>query len=328
MASAAPPISDNDENEDNFDRLFQEFASGKTPPDLEADPNEVSPEGNDPEVQDGSAPAQAAAPPNDPPEDVTSGTADGGEQTPPAEQAPDPLAGFTPEQRALVEQLQRERDEARHKAQSDANRVAALSRKLAQQSSLAPGSATAPPKQEPTEAQKALDAKVKQLREDYGEIADPIIEMIEAQRGELEQVRSVVQTVNEERQAALIAAETRALEERHPDWRQVATSQEFANWLEVQPANIQSLASSWDARESSVALTLFKTEMAEANGQRSGAPVATAPAAPAATARRSQQLDAGRDVRSRPAPATSGPPEDFDSAFAYFEAQRAAKAKR
>ena len=123
-------------------------------------------------------------------------------------------------------------------------------------------------------------------------------------------------------------------EQLHPDWRTVAQSPDFAGWLQIQPDNIQRLASSWDARETSVVLTLFKAERAEATGQK---PQQEAPAKEeqqqakpdAATGvKRSQQLDGGRDVRSRPAPAASGPPEDFDAAFKYFTEKRRLAASR
>lgn len=319
MASAAPPVDDNNGDE-GFDKLFDEFAAGRTPPTQEDDEG-PAPDGNDPDDPD----ASASAPVEDQ-ESVTSGQQPASADPAPAEQAPDPWAHLPEEAKAELARLQRERDDALHRAQSDAHRVAALSRKLQQRT--APGSAPQAPPKEKSEAEKALDTKIEQLKEDYGDIAEPILELLEAQRAELNQVRTAVTEVTAERQEAMIAAETRALEERHPDWRQVAASPDFAGWLEVQPPNIQQLAGSWDARESSIALTLFKTEMAEARGQQPAAtaPVATQPAATTAATgnRRSQQLDAGRDVRSRPAPAASGPPEDFDAAFKYFEAKRKA----
>ena len=230
------------------------------------------------------------------------------------------------EVRAQIEQLQRERDEALHRARSDASRVAALSRKL-QQATVVTPSATPAPDAKATEAQKALDGKIEQLRKDYGDIADPLIELIENQRKELDSVRTTLTGLNEAQQAQVIAEETQALEARHPDWRNIAQSPDFAGWLEVQPENIQRLAGSWDARETSVVLTLFKAERAEPSGQTQEAPPAPAQTANAATdARRSQQLEGGRDVRSRPAPAASGPPDDFDAAFKYYEERRRQKA--
>lgn len=325
MASQPDPTHDISKEEDEFQRHFDAFAAGKPVPLEEAPEEQVEPEGNDPEEQVAEVPEKPAAEAEAPSESVTSGEPATGAEAPAAE-APDPWASH-PELKALFDAERAAREQAEHKAKSDANRVAALSRKLAMQVPPAPKA----PAEEPTEAQKALDEKVKQLRKDYGDIAEPLIELIEQQRSELTSVRSVVETMTEQQQAAVIATETRALEERHPDWRQIAQSPDFAGWLEVQPDNIQRLASSWDARETSVVLTLFKAEQVGDQGQSpppSPTPAATderKAEAEATGARRSLQLEGGRDVRSRPAPAASGPPEDFDAAFAYYAEKRKLK---
>jgi hypothetical protein len=326
MTIATDPSSVSLDDEQDFEKHFEEFASGKkTDPETEEGKEPVQSEGNGPEE-----PAPAPEPPAtgepEPPEQATSDEPkpEGAEPAPEGEPAPDPWASAPAELVAERDRLQKERDEALHRASSDANRVAALSRKLQQLSVPQPTSAPAPVAQ-PTEGQKALDAKIKQLREDYGEIADPLIEMIEVQRQELNHVRTSLAGMTEQQQAQTIAAETAALETRHPDWRNIAQSPEFAGWLAIQPDNIQRLASSWDARETSVVLSLFKVESAESQGQTAPAS-APAPAPSAATdARREQQLDGGRDVRSRPAPAASGPPDDFDAAFKFFEEKRRQK---
>lgn len=328
-----------DDEQDEFEKHFEEYATGKKPaPEPEEAEEPARSEGNGPEEEAPAAPAeeekpQAATEGEEPSEQATSDEPkpEGAEPAPEGEPAPDPWENAPAELIAARDQLLKERDEARHKAQSDASRVAALSRKLQQLSVQQPSSAPAPEAQ-PTEAQKALDAKIKQLREDYGEIADPLIELIETQRQELSQVRTTLHGLNETQMAQTIAQETAALEARHPDWRTIAQSPEFAGWLEIQPENIQRLAQSWDARETSVALTLFKAERSEAAGTEAPAKAAPQPKPEpkpdAATgARRSQQLDGGRDVRSRPAPAASGPPDDFEAAFNYFEEKRRLKAQ-
>jgi hypothetical protein len=329
------------DSDDDFEKHFNEFASGQKPdPHPEEQPEDAASEGNGtgdkppaPDEGEGDPPKDGQKPEpatgeGEEPANATSDEAkpDGGDKPPEGAEAPDPWASVPDELKAERDRLQKERDEARHKAQSDANRVAALSRKLQQLTAAPTASAPEAPADEPSEAQKALDAKISQLRKDYGEIADPLIELIEAQKKELTTVRTVLTGLSEQRQAEVIAHETQALETKHPDWRDIARSEDFRDWLEVQPQNIQRLATSWDARETSVVLTLFKAEKVETTGQTAEAPpaaVETKPTADAATgARRSQQLDGGRDVRSRPAPAASGPPEDFDAAFAYYAEKR------
>lgn len=315
--------------EDDFAKHFEEFASGSKVPDPapEAPPSEEpSSEGNDPEEPKvgGDEP-----PADEPPAGVTSDPP-AGDPKPPAEPAPDPWANVPPELKAQFDQLQRERDEARHKASSDAKRVSALSRKL---NELERSATPAPPPQQEqrSEGQKALDEKISKLREEYPDVAGPLIEALQAQRDELTEVRSRMESVTQDRQAAYIEQEQAALDARHPDWRDIAADPSFAEWIESQPEGIQRLATSWDAQETSVALTLYKAERMAPTSQGTAAPpappAAPAPEAAATDARRSQQLEGGRDVRSRPAPASSGPPEDFEAAFAYF-AERAENKKR
>ncbi len=314
MASSVPETVVNNEDEE-FENAFKEFA-GEKPPAPEPEPVLPS-EGNAP-VDEGSADEV-------PPDPAETGTSDQLASAPvvPAGEAPDPWANYPDDVRAQLAQLQKERDEAQYRAKSDANRVAALSRKL---SEFTNGSARSVQPQEnkpeQTEAQKALDAKIAQFKEDYSDVADPVISLLEAQKEELNSVRAVVGQLNEERQAAQVAAERQALEARHPDWQQIAGDPKFGSWLEVQPPAIQGLASSWDSRETSVALSLFKSEMgmAASQGEASGQP-----AAAATDARRSQQLDGGRQIRSKPAPAASGAPDDYDAAFAHYQRIQDAK---
>lgn len=338
MSIAPDPKTDNiDTSDDDFGKHFEEFAAakakGEPAPSSEEPTEDDEPEGND-QPKEPAAPAEdetpAATEEGDEGEPVTSGDAkdtEGGSQPPKEEQAPDPWADAPEPLKAELAKLQKERDEALHKAKSDASRVAALSRKL-QQVQTAPAPAKAP---EPTEAQKALDGKIEQLKKDYGDIAEPLIELIESQKKELDSVRTTLHGLNEAQQAQVIVAETQALEARHPDWREIAQSKDFQEWLVIQPPNIQGLAESWDARETSVVLTLFKTEAGVATGQteeprQDDKSTDAKPKADAATgARRSQQLEGGRDVRSRPAPAASEPPDDFDAAFKYFEEKRRQK---
>ena len=322
MPVAPDPKTDTlPDSDDGFNEAFDQFAAGKTPPvpSIESGAEDDDPGDEGPELGK-PAPAPAATD-DEPPESEPPGDAepDGGSQPPAGQEAPDLWANAPDDLKAEFARVQKERDEATHKAQSDANRVAALSRKL---QSLQSSPASAPAPAAPTEAQKVLDGKIAQLREDYGEIADPLIELIENQRAELTNVRTVLTGLNEERQAQVIAAEQQALEARHPDWREVAQNPGFASWLEIQPANIQALATSWDARETSVVLTLFKAENVVASGQK---PDKGGKASAATGARRSQQLDGGRDVGSRPAPAASDAPEDFDAAFDFYTQKRAAK---
>lgn len=325
MASKPDPV-DVDANDDEFSKAFAEFAGveEKTPPAPEPD-EQSQPEGNAPEDEASAEEETSKVPDQDPEQAPPAKDAASAkpEEAVPAE-APDPWSAVPPELKAQYEQTVKERDEARYRASSDANRVAALSRKL---HALTTGKADEPKPEEKSEAEKALDTQIEKLKEDYGDVATPLIALIEKQAQELKQVRTFVSAMSEDQQAAHVAAELQALEERHPDFRQIAADPAFVSWREAQPENIQRLANSWDARETSVALTLYKSERMMGQSQRQDAPSEEKKPETAATdARRSAQLEGGREVRSKPAPATSGPPEDFDEAFKFFAAKRQAKA--
>lgn len=334
-----PKTDNNDGGDDEFAKHFDEFAASKLAPNEEVD-DELGddPEGNDPkdEPTDPSPEKGDASAKDDPSDDVTSGDAkdDGDGKSPPdtPENKAPSLDGLSPEVLAHIQQLEKERDDARHRASSDANRVSALSRKLAQ---LNNGGGQQPPKkEEKSEADKALDAKVEQLKKDYGDIADPLIELIEKQRAELSSVKTVLTGMSEERQAQVIEQQRELLAKQHPDFATIASSQEFGQWLQEQPDNIQALAGSWDAKETSVVLTLFKTEkgMATPSKDKATPPVVEDPKSKADAAtedkRRSQQLDGGREIKSKPAPAASGAPDDFTAAFDHFSRKREAKMAR
>ena len=329
-----PKIDNNEDGDDEFVKAFEEFADKKSPDDDEADDLDDDPEGNDPEDEPADPEtddkSDDASDEDKPSEEVTSGDAkDDGDEPSPSDttenKAPS-LDGLPPEVLAHIKAIEERAEKAEHKASSDASRVSALSRKLAQ---LANGSGTTPPpKEEKSEADKALEAKVEQLKKDYGDIADPIIELIEKQKDELTSVRTVLSGLSEERQAQVIGQQRELLAKQHPDYAEVAQSQKFGQWLQEQPDNIQRLAASWDAKETSVVLTLFKTEegMATPPKEEATPPVVEdpKPKADAATEdkRRSQQLEGGREVKSKPAPAASGAPDDFTAAFEHFRQKR------
>lgn len=301
----------------DFDAEFQRLADardGVTP--RQDDPAAVTdpPEGNAP--VDEPAPTEAPAASD---EDGTSGTStEGGDPPPEAVASDDPWKDVPADLRERIAAIEKERDEARHRAQSDANRVAALSRKIQSLTTSAPA-APAKKDEEPSDAQKALDAKVKQLREDYPEVAEPMLELLAAERDKLNAVTQKLETVEGDRQQAFIQQQEALLTEAHPDWRQTVATPDFQSWMEAQPPGIQKLAESYDARETSTVITLFKTESGVA--AKAPAPVAT-PEQNATEARRREQLSGGVAIKTRPAPVTSGPPDDFEGAAAYYQAKK------
>lgn len=316
-----PEIVDN--GDEDFEKHFNEIAASKSAP-LSEDATHEEKSEVEPDLADASADkAPEEGEKKEPPSDDKAGA-----DKAPDDKAPDPWAEAPENLREQYQKVMQELERTRHAALSDRNRVAALSRKLHSLTATAEREKKA---SEPTEAQKALDAKLAKLKEEAPEVAEPIIEALEAQREQLKAVKEMTDTVARDRDEAIVAAQLQALQKMHPDFLEIREDEKWGIWLAEQPSNIQALANSWDAREVSVALTLFKTDMMEAAPK----PEAEAekseekPKAKSETdTKREQQLEAAADVRSKPAPLASGPPEDFEAAFEYFRKRREAAARR
>lgn len=227
----------------------------------------------------------------------------------------DPWDGLTPEQKSHFERLA-------NSERSNRGRVGALTRKLNHQ--LAPRAAEPP--QRPADDQHAddqedkapaeasdLDKRLQSVVDEYGDVVGPIAEVLKQVRDEVASLKSVTAQVEVETDAKAIAEAYTSLEQVHPDYAAVAADANFGTWLGDQPKQIIDLANSFDPREVSLALTLFKTERSDA--------MAPAPSsAPgnqghSATDKRARQLEGSRQVAGRGAPAVAGVPDDFGSAF-------------
>lgn len=260
--------------------------------------------------------------------DATSGT---GEK-------PDPWAGLTPEQLDLVKKLEQS-------DRSNRGRVGALTRQLNERLE----GTRKPPEEKPEETRgtdegetggddkkptaESLEAKLKKIAEgEYGDIVGGLAEAL----GEVAKDISSLKASETRKQ---VDADTEALTEaygrladKHPDFRNYnAENEQFKAWFMEQPKGVQALVNSMDPDEVSLALQMFKT----ANGIETAKPTAddTTGAGKggdgdtATGDRRKQQLDGLRDAPNAGAPASSGVPNDFSSAFnarATQKGQRAA----
>lgn len=338
-----------DGNGDDFSSAFEAFAAGRVPDGGAPAPKDGDEEEDDADAGHGGAEREPEGSPSE-----------GDDKAPPAkapadkaaagEEAPDPWAKATPEQIAERDRLRAELETARKSDEGSRRRASGLQRQI---NALRSTTAAQPPQEgkdgeegNKGDAWKALDDKIKQLREDYPEIADTILPLLEAQRDGLADLKGKVTPVIEADQEEVLTEQVKALEGVHKDWRFYgidespeyaawlkgqkpevqAENANFRNWLDDQPAAIQALSNSWDAREVGVAITLYKTERAEAIRKAGGG---NEPGkADETDERRRRQLDGGAQVRSRPGAAASGAPDDFSGAFEHFSRKRAAAGKK
>lgn len=279
---------------------------------------------NDPgkQQQTEDAGASTEAPTNEPssdgsneaPADAAAAGQDSGEAP-----AFDPYAGLTPEQRSHFQRLELQ-------DKSNRGRISALQRKLIGSTATAPRAAPNNVEADgATEAGEGNEAKVsdleKRLQEsvtEYGEVLGPVAEILADVRAEIASMKGTVSAVQEELSAAEEAEAYEELASAHPDYNDTALITNFEAWLGSQPKQIVELANSFDPREVSLSLTLFKTERSAAiasqtgeGGDQQGQQASTA-----TDTRRARQLEGNRSIPNRGAPAAAGTPNDFSSAFA------------
>lgn len=251
---------------------------------------------------------------------------EGGADEAPADQAkPDPWANATPEMIAERDELRRERDAARHSDASQRGRIAALQRRLQDQPAAPPPPPQDKGKPEEQDGKGGDDraARIAAIREDYPDLAGPILDLIEEARNEAKALGERVSPVVAANDEAAIARQEQALQAKHPDWREVGGSADFKGWAQSQPDDIRALADSFDAGDVSALLTLFKVERDATKGAEAGDP--PKPGDQQRDDRREKQLQGGRERPSRGAGAATGAPDEFDGAFAHFDKKRQAQ---
>lgn len=245
----------------------------------------------------------------------------------PAEKA-DPLADLSPEQlRQRLNESEAERERLRTLERRQRGTVGALTRKLNNLSTPAPTPAPAKQEEQSTaegEGKTAadLDKELQKAIDEYPDVVGPLAQRqkqlqdtVESLRGQIEQIGKVATTRDEvEADAAELTEALEALEKVHPDRAEFNQGNaQFVGWLEAQSPKVIELANSYDPREVSLALTLYKTERSAALAKSSegGDRKDTS----ATDERRQRQIDGSRQVHSRGAPAAAGVPNEFSSAW-------------
>lgn len=240
-------------------------------------------------------------------------------------QPSDVWASAPPELKAAYEEERRARNNLEHRIRSDDGRVAAMQRRIAElESKLPKPRENAPPGETPQDRAERL----KQLREDYPEVAQPILQEMDEMRQTVETLRSL----EEQRMQQGFAYQESVLAENHADWRQVLGSNgaTFQAWLEDQPKAVRESAmlnanQIVDANAAADVVGRFKQFL----GMTPTQPAQATSQAPL-NDRRQRQLAASAAPRGNAGrPVASGIPENGDEAaiWAAFEAQEAQEAR-
>lgn len=297
------------------------------PDDFDAALAEFAGEADAPAVAAGTSPEDKAPPQ---PEAPAPEAGDQGQSA--AEQAPtgeptgdDPLSGVPESVRAEIDKLKREVATISGRAAAEARRANALERQLASGTQPAGTPASGQPSNGngPTTAEEARDVlesdDMKRLKEDYPEIAGPIVAALQRLEARTQELAVPVQNLAAQQQSLEVDQRYAALAEKHPDWQTYATDQRWGAFLNEQPRFVQEMFARnvdvSDPEEAAFVLTRFK----EYIGVKT--PPASTEPAPANTEvqRRQRQLDAARDGGTSGAGATvTGIPDDFDAAMAAY----------
>lgn len=289
------------------ERAAPQDSAGKTP-DTAADTSAATTEAPADKAGSSEAPSKEAA-------DATSGTA-----------AADPWAGLTPEQLDRIKKLEQSE-------RSNRGRVGALTKQLNERL----GGTQKPPESKTEEhrersdegaggtdtgstgeggTQSDIEARLKAVTDEYGDIIGPVAEIVQDLRKEIAGLKASETRKQVDNDAAQLTEAYGQLEAKHPDYKEIPAKPEFAEWFGKQSAGIQALLNSFDPNEVSLGLQLFKTETAaktssaDTTGEGKGGDGGTATGD-----RRERQKEALRQTPDRGAPAAAGTPNDFSSAF-------------
>lgn len=256
------------------------------------------------------APASAAAP-----EESAAG------DEPPAGQNPDNdiWATASPELRQAHEAALRDanlRFETVRGRQSAADRkIADLQAKLAQIGQGGQGGQSEQ-RQEQEPSNPLESDTYKQLREDYPEVAGPLLDLIAKQNEQLAALKPATEAFTQQQQTAYLNEQESLLTKEHSDWAQVAADDRFGGWLQSQPRAIkEAMQRNFDAivdgAEAALVIGKFKADVGYGAAPRTPTPSPT-------QQRRQRQLANGRDAGGNGPAMTAGIPDDFDAATDVF----------
>lgn len=301
--------------EEEIDAAFAEFVTDDEAPANKAAADDVLAGETDGSLDEDPAPADKAA--AEPP-------AAGDE--PPAGQDPsknDIWANAPPELRAAHEAAQRDanlRLEGIRGRQSASDReVERLRRELEQLKGGASDDQTQEQKDDAGAKALGMESEqLKQLREDYPEVAGPLLDVISGLTAKIGQLEKGVGKFEDQELQSHLNAQEQLLTERHGDWKDVGADDRFAGWLQNQPKAIRdamerNFHAIVDAEEAALVVGKFKTDMG----------IASATQAPQnqpdpLQQKRERQKQAGRDAGRSGPPAAAGIPEDIEAAADYW----------
>lgn len=201
--------------------------------------------------------------------------------------------------RSGYEAAQAKIKELEHQAVSDSGRVAALTRKIREtQSSISPIDEGVP----------ESTGKWDTLREEYPDIAEGAAEQMSALEARVERmVEDRLAPLREMEESRYTDNQIDLVQRSYPEWQETVHSDDFGGWLDKQPLKVQDLRKSFESEDYIYLLKCYNADKSEQVEEIRSS--------------RENTLRTNVAVPKRGPSRPSGPPDDFDSAFAYY-AQR------
>ena len=186
--------------------------------------------------------------------------------------------------------------ELEHQAVSDSGRVSALTRKLQDPVPLQEGA-----------PEESFD-KWNTLQEEYPDIADGAAEKIGALEAKVERmVEERLAPLRELEEQRYVDGQIQMVASRYPDWQETVHSEDFDTWMGQQPLKVQDLRGSMESEDYIYLLKCYNADKSEQVEE--------------IRSTRENQLKTNVAVPKRGPSRPSGPPDDFESAFAYYAQQ-------
>lgn len=176
------------------------------------------------------------------------------------------------------------------------------------------------------EEAKTKEERRKQLREEYPDVAAPLLDDLAELRETVKALTAQTHTSLENEAIILVEREEAKLIERHPDWTEYGqhgkSNKEFVDWVMQQPRYVidaveRNGTEIVDSVEVSDILDRFKRETGKATDQAQRDAMAR---------RRENQLDAGRQPVHRQPAVASGSEDDFSAEWNRLKAIEKRKA--
>lgn len=273
----------------------------------------------------------------------------------PAEQARDEAgksdvwANAPPELREAYQELQRKATNLEHDLTRHRGTVSTLHRKLAQLEQSAPKQTQHQPQEQSRGQERAGDGKappdrqqrLKQLREEYPELAEPLIDYISELEQKVADVSGIgetvkqLQTVEQSREQAYISQQEHTLSQTHPDWQPILQQNgaTFQAWIEDQPKAIREAAMRnanqiVDAQAAADVIGRFKQHLGVASSPSQQADEANPK--PKLNDKRQRQMNAlATPPSGRGRPVATGIPEDAspEDIWAAMDAEEARQSR-